>query len=85
MYSSGLLAYLTKNFAPHPENVATEALGHIPAYSASARKGLSSILSSTGVAEDLSYCTQQAEGDALARPDLTERKREVQLHDICVK
>ena len=73
MYSSGLLAHLTKNFAPHPENVATEALGHILAHSASARNGLSSILSGTGISEDLSYRTQQAEGDALARPDLTGR------------
>ncbi|MQF67588.1 hypothetical protein FIM07_04010 [SAR202 cluster bacterium AD-802-F09_MRT_200m] len=73
MYSSGLLAHLTKNFAPHPENVATEALGHILAHSASARRGLSSILSGTGIEEDLSYRTQQAEGDALARPDLTGR------------
>ena len=73
MYSSGLLAHLTKNFAPHPENVATEALGHILAHSASARRGLSSILSGTGVEEDLSYRTQQVEGDALARPDLTGR------------
>ena len=73
MYSSGLLAHLTKNFAPHPENIATEALGHILAHSASARRGLSSILSGTGIEEDLSYRTQQAEGDALARPDLTGR------------
>ena len=73
MYSSGLLAHLTKNFAPHPENVATEALGHILAHSASARRGLSSILSGTGIEEDLSYRTQQAEGDGLARPDLTGR------------
>ena len=73
MYSSGLLAHLTKNFAPHPENVATEALGHILAHSASARNGLSSILSGTGISEDLSYRTQQADGDALARPDLTGR------------
>ena len=29
MYSSSLLAHLTKNFAPHPENVATEALGQV--------------------------------------------------------
>ena len=34
VYSSGLLAHLTKNFAPHPENAATEALGHILAHSA---------------------------------------------------
>ena len=73
MYSSGLLAHLTKNFAPHPENVATETLGYILAHSASARKGLSSILSGTGIEENLSYRTQQAEGDALARPDLTGR------------
>jgi hypothetical protein len=73
VYSSGLLAHLTKNFAPHPENVATEALGHILTHSASARRGLSSILSSTGVEGDLSYRTQQVEGDALARPDLTGR------------
>jgi hypothetical protein len=73
MYSSSLLAHLTKNFAPHPENVATEALGHILAHSPSARRGLSSILSGTGVEEDLSYRTQQVEGDALARPDLTGR------------
>ena len=73
MYSSGLLAHLTKNFAPHPENVATEALGHILAHSASARNGLSSILSGTGISDDLSYRTQQAEGDTLARPDLTGR------------
>jgi hypothetical protein len=73
VYSSSLLAYLTKNFAPHPENVATEALGHILAHSASARNGLTSILSGTGISENLSYRTQQAEGDALARPDLTGR------------
>ncbi len=73
MYSSSLLAHLTKNFAPHPENVATEALGHILAHSASARNGLTSILSGTGISENLSYRTQQAEGDALARPDLTGR------------
>jgi len=73
VYSSGLLAHLTKNFAPHPENVATEALAHILAHSASARNGLSSILSGTGRSEDLSYRTQQAEGDTLARPDLTGR------------
>ena len=29
MYSSSLLAHLSKSFAPHPENIATEALGHI--------------------------------------------------------
>ena len=73
MYSSSLLAHLTKNFAPHPENVATEALGHILAHSASARSGLTSILSGTGISENLSYRTQQAKGDALARPDLTGR------------
>ena len=73
MYSSGLLAHLTKNFAPHPENVATEALGHILAHSPAAKRGLASILSGTGVEEDLSYRTQQVEGDALARPDLTGR------------
>ena len=73
MYSSSLLAHLTKNFAPHPENVAMEALGHILAHSASARSGLTSILSGTGISEYLSYRTQQAEGAALARPDLTER------------
>jgi len=71
VYSSSLLAHLTKNFAPHPENVATEALGHILAHSASARNGLTSILSGTGISENLSYRTQQAEGDALTRPDLT--------------
>ena len=60
MYSSGLLAHLTKTFAPHPENVATEALGPILAHSASAKNGLSSILSGTGISEDLSYRTQQA-------------------------
>ena len=54
VYSFGLLAHLTKNFAPHPENVATEALGHILAHSASARRGISSILSGTGIEEDLS-------------------------------
>jgi len=73
VYSSSLLAHLTKNFAPHPENVATEALGHILAHSASARNGLTSILSGTGISENLSYRTQQAEGDSLARPDLTGR------------
>jgi len=73
VYSSSLLAHLTKNFAPHPENVATEALSHILAHSASARNGLTSILSGTGISENLSYRTQQAEGDALARPDLTGR------------
>ena len=55
MYSSSLLAHLTKNFAPHPENVATEALGHILANAASARHALTSILSETGIAEDLLY------------------------------
>ncbi len=73
MYSSSLLAHLTKNFDPRPENVAMEALGHIPAHSASARSGLTSILSGTGISENLSYRTQQAKGDALARPDLTGR------------
>ena len=73
MYSSSLLAHLTKNFGPHPENVATEALGHILAHSASARSGLTSILSGTGISENLSYRPQQAEGAALARPDLTGR------------
>lgn len=73
MYSSGLLAHLTKHFAPHPENVATEALGHILANSTSARNALSSILSVTGISQDLLYRTQQVEGDALARPDLTGR------------
>jgi hypothetical protein len=26
------MKYMTKNFAPHPENVATEALGHVLAH-----------------------------------------------------
>ena len=73
MYSSCLLAHLTKNFAPHPENVAMEALGHILAHSASARSGLTSGLSGTGISENMSYRTRQAKGDALARPDLTGR------------
>ena len=73
MYSSSLLVHLTKNFGPHPENVATEALGLILAHSASAGNGLTSILSGTGISENLSYRTQQAEGDALTRPDLTGR------------
>ena len=73
MYSPSLLAHLTKNFAPRPENVATEALGHILARSTSARNSLTPLLSRIGVSENLSYRTQQTEGDALARPDLTGR------------
>ena len=74
MYSSSLLAHLTENFAPHPENVATEALGHILAHSVSARHALNSILTGTGISQDLAFRTLQTEGDdALARPDLTGR------------
>ena len=71
MSSSGLLAHLTKNFAPHPENIATEALGHILAQSQSARQALTSLLSRSGISTVLNYQTQQSEGDERARPDLT--------------
>lgn len=60
MYSSSLLAHSTKNFAPHPENVATEALGHILANSVSARHALTSLLSEIGISGDLVYRTQQS-------------------------
>ena len=73
MYSSSVLAHLTKNFGRHPENVAMEALGRILAHSASAGNSLTSILSGTGIFENMSYRTQQVKGDALARPDPTGR------------
>lgn len=71
MYGSSLLAHLAKNFAPHPENIATEALGHILVKYPSAARALTSVLSGTDISDDLVYQTQQAEGEGQARPDLT--------------
>ena len=81
MCSSSLLAQLTKNFGPHLENVATEALGHILAHSASAGNGLTPILSGTGIFENLSYRTQQAEGARHTLRPVMERQTRADMHD----
>ncbi len=73
MYSSSLLAHLSKSFAPHPENIATEALGHILMNSPAATDAMASMFTTMGISARLTFRTQQAEGEDQARPDLTGR------------
>jgi hypothetical protein len=71
MNSSSLLAHLSKNFAPHPENIATEALGHILNNSRPAREGIHTMFAGIGLSSDITFRTQQSEQDSQSRPDIT--------------
>ena len=66
-----LLAHLVLKFAPHPENVAVDALGHILARSATAREALSDLLRDAGAdVGPLARVTTQATSEGRERPDL---------------
>ncbi len=66
-----VLAHLAMRFAPHPENLATEALGYILGRAASARTAMSGLLAELcgGPATDLEFETQVIDEEG-ARPDL---------------
>jgi hypothetical protein len=69
--SNSLFAHLAVRFGPHPENLATEALGFILRESESARAALQSLVLQLGVELPLDLAYQnQVSGDDDARPDL---------------
>lgn len=69
-----VLAFITTQFAAHPENIATEALSFILDHSRAARTALLHTVRQLGqpIPDDLSFATQVADG-AGARPDLIGR------------
>ena len=66
-----LLAHLVLKLAPHPENIAVEALGHILSMSPAAVRALEDMLR-TGGAEvgEIAKVKTQASGEEGTRPDL---------------
>ena len=68
---STVLSHLAFKLAPHPENLATEALGYILSSSSGAQSALATLVKQFGFvpSSNLSYVTQQSTHDG-KRPDL---------------